>query len=348
MGLQLAWSWGVVAAALTVGYLTFHAETLALPAKVAVTLVVWLLVTNRTRGLLHTFHYTNHGASLRSERLARFLAKYFMSVPIMHLPWENYHRIHARDHHGTKSLCTGADPDEVFMREHGFYPGMPEREFWTKLVLAPVHPRAVYNHVKFRFLHNFVDTGNGERIPRILFWTALFGLAWHFGLLAELALFYLVPLFLVTQLSSWLQHTTEHLWFAEKPDDVSTFVYYGSLTWGRFLGRPYPHGARGLSGVGARARWWLSAFLIDLPVKLFSFMQDLPSHDFHHRSPKVNFWSISRERAAHEGRPSKFGPMTETWSLLESWRIVRDHVCHGESDPFGVWEWDRRRNREAA
>ncbi len=157
-----------------------------------------------------------------------------------------------------------------------------------------------------------------------------------------------MPLFLVTQLSSWLQHTTEHLWFAEKPDDVSTFVYYGSLTWGRFLGRPYPHHARGLSGAGLRIRWWLCALLVDLPVKLFSFMQDLPSHDFHHRSPKVNFWSISRERAAHEGRPSKFGPMTETWSLLESWRIVRDHVCYGESDPFGVWEWDRRRNREAA
>ena len=77
-------------------------------------------------------------------------------------------------------------------------------------------------------------------------------------------------------------------------------------------------------------------FFIDIPVRLFSFMQDLPSHDFHHRSPLVNFWSIARERRAHENRRSKFGPMTETWGLMESWRVVRDSICFGKYDPFGV------------
>jgi hypothetical protein len=83
--------------------------------------------------------------------------------------------------------------------------------------------------------------------------------------------------------------------------------------------------------------------MVDLPIRLFSFMQDLPSHDFHHRSPRVNFWAITRERAAHEIQPSKFGPMAETWSLMESWKILRDHLCRGKHDPFGLWEWDRQR-----
>lgn len=343
--LQLAWSWGVIAASLAAGYAAYHSQTMPLAAKVLVTAVVWLLVTNRTRGLLHTFHYTNHGASIRNKPLAQFLGRWFMSIPILHLSWDNYHAIHAQAHHAATSLCTDDDPDEVFMRDHGFYPGMPEREFWFKLVAAPFMPRAVWGHIRFRLMQNFVLPSPSERLARTAFWVVLLaGVTWA-GLWAEFTLFYLVPLLLVTQISSWLQHTTEHLWFAEKPHDVSPHVYYASLTWGRFFGRPYPLAASGVRGLASKARWWALVLVVDLPVKLFSFMQDLPSHDFHHRSPKVNFWSISRERAAHEGRPSKFGPMAETWSLMESWLVIRDHVCHGKSDPFGLWEWDRSRKR---
>jgi hypothetical protein len=81
--------------------------------------------------------------------------------------------------------------------------------------------------------------------------------------------------------------------------------------------------------------------LVDIPVRLYSFMQDLPSHDFHHRSPRVNFWSIATERAAAEGRLSKFGPMAETWSVGEALLVLRDFLCRSEEDPFGIYDWAR-------
>jgi len=346
LGLQLLWSWSVIALSVGAGAMLYRDPTVHPVAKILGTLVLWVLVTNRTRGLLHTFHYTNHGATLRDERLARFLGKWFMSIPILHLTWTEYHRIHAGAHHAVTSLCTSQDPDEVFMTDHGFYPGMPERLFWLRLVTAPFHPRAIWAHIRFRLMHNFVVPTRDEIVSRVAFWIVVAAIVWATGTADVFALYYLVPLFLVTQLSSWLQHTTEHLWYAQRPDGVPPFVFYASLTWGRFLGRPYPREATGLDGIRRKAVWWAKVFLIDLPIKLFSFMQDLPSHDFHHRSPRVNFWSISRERAAAEGRPSKYGPMAETWSLLESWLVVRDQICHGRGDAFGLWEWARRRGTE--
>jgi hypothetical protein len=348
LGLQLLWSWSIIALSLMAGYWALHAQDVSLFYRVPVIIVAWVLITNRTRGLLHTFHYTNHGASLKNDKLARFLAKWFMSIPILHLAWSEYHAIHARDHHAMDKLCTERDPDEVFMTDHGFYSGMPEREFWFKLVTAPFHPKAMWGHISSRLRANFVNCSTSERVSRAVFWVALIGIVAWAGLFVEFAVLYLVPLLFITQFSSWLQHTTEHLWFARKPENLSNYVYYASLTWGRFQGRPYPVDSTGLSGVWMRLVWWCKVFVIDVPVKVFSFMQDLPSHDYHHRSPKVNFWSISRERAAAEGLPSRWGPMAEAWGLMESWRIVRDHVCYGESDPFGIWNWELSRNAAAS
>jgi hypothetical protein len=338
---QLLWSWSIIILSVWLGSLVYHAADMNPALKAGLMVVAMVLVVSRTRGLLHTFHYTNHGASIRNMDRARWIAKYFMSIPIMHLPWDNYHAIHARDHHAVSYLCTQNDPDEVFMTEHYFRMGMSEREFWIKLVLMPFHPKALWNHIRFRLEQNFIKSSNAERFPRAVFWIGFFSIGAYAGVLEELAIFYLFPLFVLTQFSSWLQHTTEHLWFAKRPEDVSTFTYYGSMTWGRFLGRPHPGKGKGVRHMLLVLRWWALTIMVDLPIRIFAFMQDLPSHDFHHRSPKVNFWAIARERAAHEGRPSRFGPMAETWGLVESWRILRDHLCRDQHDPFGLWAWDR-------
>lgn len=58
------------------------------------------------------------------------------------------------------------------------------------------------------------------------------------GYLEAFALFYLFPIFILTQYSSWIQHVSEHLWFARNEHGLPRFLHYGSLSWGRFLGRP--------------------------------------------------------------------------------------------------------------
>ena len=335
LGLQLSWSWSIIIVCQIIGYMVYHSDLSAYFA-LPLYLIIWILVTNRTRGLLHTFHYTNHGASVQSKKLAKFLATWFMSIPILHLSWDNYYRIHAVQHHGSNTLCTIEDPDEKFMHEHGFYPNMPEKEFWLRLVFAPFHPLAFYRHIKFRFDENFITCSSLEKVFRYTSWIGILSAVFFFGIAIEFALFYMFPLLIVTQFSSWIQHVTEHMWFSKPPKGVNKHIYYGSLTWGRFLGRPYPHGQNGLGLFFRKCRWFFLAFCCDLPIKLFSFMQDLPSHDFHHRSPLVNFWAIARERRAAENKKNVHGPMTESWGLIEAFLIVRDSICYQKHDPFDV------------
>lgn len=341
--LQLCWSWSIVIGSVSLCAWLFNHDGGGLPWYLLYPLyaVLMVLTTNRTRGLLHTFHYTSHGATLSDMGRARAYATWIMSVPIMHVTWEEYRRIHGVNHHSRLQLCTDLDPDQVFMTDHGFRKGMSETEFWFKIFLAPFHPMRIYEHIAYRVKHNFFVKNRVEVAARLTFWVLLLGISWKTGFLEELALFYLVPLFLITQYSSWVQHISEHLWFAERPGDIPLNIHSSAMTWGRFLGRPYPIDETGFRKLVKLVPWALGCVFIDLPIRIFSFMQDLPSHDFHHRSSAVNFWRIAQERRAQEGLPSRLGPMTETWGITESVLILRDHLCRGESDPFGIYRWYR-------
>lgn len=336
--LQLLLSWGIIGLSLWISISIFNNDSLSTFIKLIIYIPCLLLITNRTRALLHTFHYASHGAVLKDMKKAKWYATYFMSIPILHLSWDEYRIIHGIKHHAKKTLCTDQDPDQQFMSAHGFHLGMSHNEFWTKLFLAPLHPIRIWEHIKFRLSHNFILPNRKEKIFRVSFWVFFVLLAYMSGIIIELTLFYLIPLLFITQIASWIQHVSEHLWFSKKIENIPENVYYASLTWGRFLGRPYPHSNKGFLKVTQVFKWWLLIFLVDIPIKLFVFMQDLPSHDFHHRRPGINFWHIMEQRAAYENCLSHFGPMTETWGLLESFYILRDHLCFNQSDPFGIYK----------
>ncbi|MBU6225463.1 MAG: hypothetical protein KGP13_11600, partial [Burkholderiales bacterium] len=116
---QVLWSWSVVIICVVASSYVYHSSW-PFVAKMLIYLPAWILVTNRTRGLLHTFHYSNHGASIENMNRARWIGTLFMSIPILHTSWRNYHQIHAEMHHAGKYLCTDRDPDQQFMTHHGF------------------------------------------------------------------------------------------------------------------------------------------------------------------------------------------------------------------------------------
>ena len=345
--LHISWAYLVLIGGVLLGNATLHA---AWPfwAKMLASIPLMVLITNRQRSMLHTFHYTIHGAGVSSRPLARFLCKWILSIPILHTSWERYMQIHIRDHHGRGTFCTEDDPDQRFMEQHGFFKGMPERRFWFLIVFAPFAPARVFEHLRFRFEQSFVVAARSERIARAIYWTVLVALVAYFDLVDAFLLYYLIPILFITQHSSWLQHITEHLWFAQKDQNVTPEVWYASLSWGRFLGRPFPCDDKGWRRIAKTVSWTAGTVFIDIPLRVYSFMQDMPSHDFHHRSPKVNFWRIAPERAANEGRPSKFGPMAETWGFFESLLVQRDHLCRGVFDPFGLlaWGYEHRKAQE--
>jgi hypothetical protein len=340
MLLHISWAYAVLIGGVLTGNAILNSDW-SLPTKILVSIPLMVLITNRQRGMLHTFHYTIHGAGVQSRPLSRFLCKWVLSIPILHTSWEKYMLIHIRDHHGRRTFCTENDPDQQFMTKHGFYKGMSEHRFWFLVAFAPLHPMRIVEHLQFRFEQNFIAATRSERAARLLYWICLVSFVVQVGLEDAFAIYYLIPILFITQHSSWLQHITEHLWFADKDPCMTPDVHYASLSWGRFLGRPFPCNETGWGRITKLTGWVVGTALIDIPLRIYSFMQDMPSHDFHHRDPKVNFWHIAPERAANEGLPSKFGPMTETWGVLESLLVQRDHLCRGISDPFGLIAWER-------
>ncbi len=340
MVLHISWAYFVLIGGVLFGDAILHSAW-PMWCKIVVSVPVMVLIMNRQRGMLHTFHYTIHGAGVKNRSFAKFLCKWILSIPILHTPWDSYMMIHIRDHHGRNSFCTADDPDQSFMTDHGFYKGMSERRFWFLIAFAPLYPQRILAHLRFRFEQSFVVARRSERLARTVYWSCLIAAVVYFHMVPAFLIFYLFPILIITQHSSWLQHITEHLWFADMDANVTPEVYYGSLSWGRFQGRPFPQGEQGWQRIKKFTVWTSGTLLIDIPLRIYSFMQDMPSHDFHHRSPKVNFWRIAPERAAHEGLPSKFGPMAETWGLRESLLIQRDHLCRNIDDPFRVLAWGR-------
>ncbi|UZJ61912.1 hypothetical protein OKW98_09465 [Pseudomonas sp. KU26590] len=336
--LQISWGYAVFFASVIIGKIILDAD-ISWMLKVLYSLPIFCMIVNRSRGLLHTSHYVIHGAVLRSKTLSRFYYKWLLSIPVLHTPWDEYMKIHVVKHHGLGTFSTEHDVDQVFMTKHGFYNGMREPEFWLKIFLAPFHPLRIYEHIRFRILVNFIVCNWNERLCRATYWFILITVAYASGYFESFLIYYVGSILVVTQFSSWIQHITEHQWFGVNRLNWPKHVFYGSLTWGRFFGSPYPVKAEGWRFAFMFCKWVLKVTFIDIPLRLFAYMQDLPSHDFHHRFPAVGFWSIAPERAAHENKPSRYGPMTETWSMKEGILIARDHLCRGQSDPFDIEGW---------
>lgn len=227
--LHISWGYAVFFLAVIYGQQLLASQQ-PLWLKCLLGALIMCLVVNRQRGFLHTFHYTTHGASLENKALARFTCKWILSIPILHTPRDEYVKLHVNEHHSVRTFNTEHDVDLVFMKQHGFYKGMSESAFWTRLVLAPFHPARILEHLKFRFDVSFVSAPRHERVSRALYWAALLGLVYASGYLEAFALFYLFPIFILTQYSSWIQHVSEHLWFARNEHGLPRFLHYGSLS----------------------------------------------------------------------------------------------------------------------
>ena len=80
--------------------------------------------------------------------------------------------------------------------------------------------------------------------------------------------------------------------------------------------------------------WIIKILLCDIPVRLFIYPKDLPNHDFHHRYAGVSYKKIADLRVSMECKYKKYGPMREVWGFVSSLRVIRDHLCRNDVDPF--------------
>jgi hypothetical protein len=325
--IQLVASWLLIGLALWIGNRAMSSGSSAV--AVAGVGLNWLIVVNRARSLQASFHYITHGAAMPHRQLAQLAATTTFTAPFLYQGWCAYGESHVNTHHHLRVLCSGDDPDQRFIAENGVGPGMNERTFWWRVWTQPFAPSFLWGQLKDSWLVSFVEPGWPETLYRVIFLGGTAALALAFGWFGRLLLLFWVPAWLLFRHSLWLQLITEHLWFAPRESDAGSAVAYGRLTWGRFQGRPLPR-----RGLLAWIRWWVALLLCDLPVRLYVYPQDLPNHDFHHRLPLAPYHTIADLRRTCESEAGRFGPSHEVWGFLATLRVLRDHLCYGDSTPF--------------
>lgn len=290
-----------------------------------------MIIVNRMRSLQATFHYMTHGSTTDKYKLAKIIATTVITTPMLYLDWDRYAKSHVYNHHHPNVLCTDNDPDQIFIRSQGFYPGMPEWKFWVLSLLTPFKPSYLFAEITESLRESLILGSTFRKIFGLSFWIVIIALLVMFEKYVLFFLVYLLPRFVIFPHSMWLQLITEHLWFSlPRNDNETKGVHYGKLTWGRFQGRPIP------SGVMSKFFWVIKLLLIDVFVRLYIYPQDLPNHDFHHRSPKTNYRYIADIRATMEQNNSniKLGNYYEVWGFFSTLRILRDHICYRKENLF--------------
>jgi hypothetical protein len=329
--LHLLGAWLIIGLSVFFAHSILHTGNL-IEASLATTFC-WLAVVNRARCLQATFHYMTHGAAMPSTKLAHMLATLFFTTPFFYTGWRNYSRDHVTEHHHMRILGTQTDPDVIFLKTNGLHTGMKEIDFWLHVWFRPFAPMFIFDRTKESLRQSFIEPKFTEILFRISFWFGAIAMVWGNDLVLSFLLLFVLPALLFFQHSLWLQLITEHLWFMRSESDVKSSINqlhaYGRLTWGRFQGRSLPR-----AGLLSWLIWIARIFCYDLPVRLYVYPQDLPSHDFHHRQPLTPFHSIADLRSTAETTNSRFGPYFEVWGFLSSLRLMRDHICFGDNMPF--------------
>lgn len=328
---HLAFTWAVIGALLVLGK-AILAGTFGLAGGGLLLALGWLLMVNRLRSLQATFHYLTHGAVLKNRQRAQAYARWLLTTPLLYQDWDTYNRTHVREHHNIHVLCTDQDPDQQFIQRQGFFPGMPEPLYWWRVLTTPFRPRYLARQWRDALADTFVRPAPPERRVRWVFWGLALALLAMSGGLGAFALMYLVARAVWFEHAMWLQLFTEHLWFYQGEAARDSKAHYGRLTWGRFQGRRPPR-----QGAWRKALWALQCLVLDLPVRLYIYPQDLPNHDCHHRRPNVHYRHIANYRATVEGEPSTYGPFLEVWGFTNSLRLIRDHLCRGVREPFAAY-----------
>ena len=326
--LHLIGSWAAIVLALWTGYCGIQSDD-GLLMKVAATLICWLVIVNRGRCLQATFHFMSHGSAMPHKIFAPWAARVAFTAPFLYVDWGDYVATHVNEHHHVRVLCTELDPDQRFIRANGFHPGMPEASFWLRVWFRPFAPDYILARFCDALSASMVKATHVHRNYCLCFWGLVIGVCANSGLLLAFVWLYALPAFVLLNHSLWLQLLTEHLWFASSDAIQNQANRYGRLTWGRFQGRSPPCGGL-LRWIG----WWARLFMCDIPVRLYVYPQDLPNHDFHHRMPLAPYHRIANIRATHEDQAGRFGPLMEVWGFMASLRVIRNHLCRGDQQPF--------------
>lgn len=314
---------------------------LAVEARLwAVLPLLWLVLVGRGWALFNIFHHATHDNLFASKRVNRVLA-FWSSILSFSSSLDSYRKEHIQSHH-TRAMCTYQDEEAAFM-PLGFPPGLPKSYYVRRLAWINLTPWTYLLYTRYRLW----DWQRSEPLYRKaavwLFAAALLVGAFRIELMTSLILAYLVPMFVVFNVTGLLGTFSEHHWgtLLDQPARLRMVL----LQQSRFLLDPAPERTLPLARrVRGWVCWSLRMALYHLPVRVAVLPGDSMHHDHHHRHPRTEDWTNSTyERLDHvvNGCPGFAStPHTHAWSLGEAIGRVFTRMAAAPHPDLGTADLD--------
>jgi fatty acid desaturase len=265
------------------------------------------------------FHNCVHG-TLMSSQLGNYILGEFISILLLIKNYKNYKNEHLA-HHSSKKLLTYQDDTIQFLFNFvGLRPGMKKNQLWKTLCLSLISPfchlRGIFNRMSAcLFSHATV-----HNIVAISCWSLLISIMYTAGLLKMFAIVWLLPLFILYQISVTLRLIVEHKWPDEKTMNVRGKEFICLSTSAIFLGEAAPEVQDSfLKNISAWSWWIFKMVFVHLFSRVFVLVGDTPCHDLHHRRPSLKRWYnyiSERQLDEKQGCPGYPVNYSETWGLF--------------------------------
>lgn len=252
---------------------------------------VMVVAAGRMRALQEIGHNAVHCALCRSRAWQWFLSNVFFQFPLMKRDMHSRFITHVKEHHRSPNK-PDKDPNLKRIIEGGMRPGISPLEFYLRL-LYPLTPHGFWVNLRTSLVNS--TKGNVSwraAATRVISVAALWSALWWAGGTTGFLVGFLVPLFTLYPLYSWISILVEHRWFCSDEDATGR--------WQMECVNCRPTAFPGLSG------WFVGALIFPLSDKY---------HLAHSLYPYVR-WDYLPEIDVHLRKTDRFYPVYRTEGLL--------------------------------
>jgi hypothetical protein len=285
------------------------------PWSIPLLVLSWLTTAGGMRRLdVVIVHQTLHRMVTKSARGDRIVGE-LVTTLLWRVPYDDNRKEHLIHH---AYPCSMKDVDTRYLIAIGMKPRMRRGDFHRYLISTLLSPKHHWGFFSSRIRANFTIKHQPRyRLAMSLVFLAItVAFVTLTGLWLEWLLLWVLPVSFFFQNATFLYTMTEHRWWLYEHAEKLTKQQRDMLTFGRVVGDPAPE----TSGVGvvgraaAWSKWWLRAFLIHAPYRMFVLVGDTVQHDLHHVRPACDWAGSAYERHGDIAEGSR--RYTEVWGSL--------------------------------
>ena len=241
-------------------------------------IIGFLFLVGGTRRLdVLIIHQSLHNKVFKRKSANKFIGE-ALSILLFRTPYAENKREHLGHHSGP---CDENDGDVQFLKDAGIAFCASKNSLYVQLLKAMLSPKFHFKFIKNRVMSNLAFSNPLIRLflswayISLLFIPTYF---WGSEYIIKVTLYWLVPIFIGFQISTFVYTATEHRWWIFNNQKQERTKDRDKLNFARVCCNIAPE----KTGYTQWMKWWIVTLLIHVPTRLFIIVGDTLQHDLHH------------------------------------------------------------------